>query len=245
VLEPPTNKWLSWKPLRFWDELPDCAGVYEIWNRTAGLFYVGSAVSLKRRGHYNLLQSGKSHNLRLQQDFNKHGEESFFFRVLDFCRDEELICVEQRRIDERQFETLYNVAPIAGNTLGYRFTQEQIERVRKARVGVPVRPDVKQSNWAKKVEREAKERIYIRLLRRTKRTHFYRRLVDQVWEQLRKGPGFGSSVVVYLGDTRKELDCGVGFQSWWQLGGGMNYADSLYHFTNYSWKHITALPLGC
>ena len=108
----------EWRPISQWEQLPDVAGVYEIKNVETNTSYIGSAVALKQRGHYKLLKSGKSHNVRLQSAFDKYGERAFVFQILDLCPGQDPVALEQKRIDERDFETLYNLAPIAGSILG-------------------------------------------------------------------------------------------------------------------------------
>jgi hypothetical protein len=79
------SQWFSWNPISAWNALPNSAGIYEIKNSVSGLSYIGSAKALRRRGHYKSLSTDSSHSKILQQAFDSVGEESFQFRVLEFC----------------------------------------------------------------------------------------------------------------------------------------------------------------
>jgi group I intron endonuclease len=60
-------------------------GIYKIINITNNKFYVGSAVDLKRRKsrHFSELRNNKHNNAKLQNAWNKYGESSFIFVVVE------------------------------------------------------------------------------------------------------------------------------------------------------------------
>ena len=228
----------KWHPLRDWDLLPDTAGVYEIKNLQTAMSYVGSAISLRRRAHYKILTSSKSHNQRLQRAFKKYGETAFVFRVIEYCHGEDPVAAEQNRIDERDFSTLYNVAPIAGSTLGYKFTDDQVEMVSKIRKGVRLPYEVRKNNWLKNVERQWKEKIYRKLLSEFKKTDLYQALLSDIKQYLSSCPWLNTPIVVYQIQNRKRIILGNSFSSWWLMRGGMEYADNKYHFLNWAWRYM-------
>lgn len=73
-------------------------GIYRITNKINNKNYVGSSVNLNERRsmHYRLLRIGKSHSSKLQNAFNKYGENSFVFEILETCDCAEL---EQKEIE--------------------------------------------------------------------------------------------------------------------------------------------------
>jgi len=233
------HKWREWHPISEWDSLPLIAGVYEILNQTNNISYIGSAVSLCKRRHYTTLTAGKSHNGRLQKDFREHGEGSFRFRILDLCPDQDPVPVEQRRIDEREFKTLYNVAPIAGSTLGYRFTDEQVQEAGKRRRGVPVPYETKKRTWQKSVEREFKSKRYRKLLREFLKTSDYELLCKQIDDYLVTEHDCGKPVIVESIPDGRKITLGKKFQTWWTFGGGREHADAKYCFSSYGWSFMT------
>lgn len=99
-------------------------GIYEIVNAINGKRYVGSAVSFGGRWgvHRHHLRRNTHHCTPLQNAWNKYGEAAFEFRPLLVCAPEALIDYEQRCIDS--LRPRYNVCPTAGNSLGYRHTEE-------------------------------------------------------------------------------------------------------------------------
>lgn len=64
--------------------------IYVIENRNNGKFYIGrtNKPDARRRGHFSELRRGIHGNPRLQASFNKHGEKSFEFKVVDSCEDD-------------------------------------------------------------------------------------------------------------------------------------------------------------
>ncbi len=62
-------------------------GIYFIKNKSTDKHYIGSSVNIERRiyQHLYLLKIGKCHSPKLQNSFNRHGEESFEFGILEIC----------------------------------------------------------------------------------------------------------------------------------------------------------------
>ena len=198
------------------------------------LSYIGSAVALKQRGHYKLLKSGKSHNFRLQSAFDKYGERAFVFQIIDLCPGQDPVALEQKRIDERDFETLYNLAPIAGSILGYEFTSEQRERLSKTKMDVPITDEGRRANWLKKVEREVKANIYKKLFRGLKKRVAYEELLSEIKAYIKSGPGWAQPVMGKLEEDDSWSNWGSDFETWWVYGGGREHADKKYQISNYS-----------
>lgn len=107
-------------------------GIYKITNTVTGKFYIGSAVNIKKRWaeHRSRLGANKHGNRHLQNSWNKHGEDSFTFEVLEYCKKERLIEREQFYIDNEK--PAYNISPTAGNRLGVKNTDETKRKMSKA-----------------------------------------------------------------------------------------------------------------
>lgn len=89
-------------------------GVYIIENINNGKCYIGSTlVNFHSRftDHLGDLRRGKHHSLKLQRSFNKHGESSFKFRILEVC--ENARHVEQKWLDK--MKPFYNMTLTVGN----------------------------------------------------------------------------------------------------------------------------------
>jgi len=116
--------------------------IYAIENVANNKIYIGSTVSpfVREQNHFSYLRNNKHPNKHLQNSFNKHGEESFDFKVLEEARDSDLIKREQHYIDIHNPQ--FNILKIAGSNLGFRFnlTEEQKEKVKNSttkRLSIP------------------------------------------------------------------------------------------------------------
>lgn len=79
-----------------------------------------------------MLNQGNHHSIHLQRAWNKYGESVFDFTVLENVEEKlKLIEREQHYLDELQpfGKRGFNIAQIAGSTLGVKRTPEQIERM--------------------------------------------------------------------------------------------------------------------
>jgi hypothetical protein len=99
-------------------------GIYKITCVPTGKFYIGSAVSMGKRWavHRNSLRDKKRACPRLQNAWNKYGEDAFVFEALLACEVEDLIRFEQLMLDTLRPEL--NVLPTAGSMLGMRWSEE-------------------------------------------------------------------------------------------------------------------------
>ena len=77
-------------------------GIYQIVNLVDGKKYIGSSNNLHNRKakHFSTLRNNKHHNCYLQRAFNKYGEDSFSFEIIEFVNTEdELLLREQYYIE--------------------------------------------------------------------------------------------------------------------------------------------------
>lgn len=104
------------------------SGVYRLECLVTEKSYVGSSVNMfnRRKGHFHDLRLGKHGNQKLQAAWNKYGESSFVFSVLEWLRDKKnLVLHEQCWIDILDtFNSGYNLTPLAGNCFGVRHSAE-------------------------------------------------------------------------------------------------------------------------
>lgn len=82
------------------------SGIYQIRNTVNGKVYVGQSKDLaqRKRVHRRMLLDGKHYNRYLQRSFNKYGEDSFAFEVLEYCKEEHLIKKERQWIKNMNSE---------------------------------------------------------------------------------------------------------------------------------------------
>jgi group I intron endonuclease len=116
--------------------LKNLAGIYLIVNLIDGIsFYVGSATTnrlyTRLLNHLYYLKG----NSNISKDVKKFGRENFAFVILDIIPEKitdktnlVLLSLEQRYLD--LIKPIYNIVPLAGNTFGYKHTEETIKAMR-------------------------------------------------------------------------------------------------------------------
>lgn len=77
------------------------SGVYKILCKANNKFYIGSSKDLYKRWREHLynLRKNKHINIHLQRSFNKYGEDSFNFEVVELCDISSILVREQFYID--------------------------------------------------------------------------------------------------------------------------------------------------
>lgn len=100
-------------------DTPKVCGIYAIVNLINHKRYIGSSINTRKRwyGHKLHLRKNKHHSAHLQNAWNKYGEDSFIFVVLEECNESELIQREQFYLDHLAD---YNASPTAGNCTGVK-----------------------------------------------------------------------------------------------------------------------------
>jgi len=111
------------------------SGIYEIVNKSNGHRYIGSAKNLIKRWatHKWALTRNRHHSIYFQNAWNKYGRDAFEFNVLAICPIDLLIYYEQQFINQMNPE--YNIAPVAGSSLGIKATDETKRKMSVARRG--------------------------------------------------------------------------------------------------------------
>jgi group I intron endonuclease len=106
--------------------------IYCIRNRINGKRYIGSSTEFEKRkkNHIAALRHNYHPNPYLQSAWNKYGEVSFEFLVLDECSNDELMNREQILLDTLNPE--YNICPFAYAPMrGRKHTKEFIDNLRE------------------------------------------------------------------------------------------------------------------
>lgn len=109
------------------------SGVYIITNVKNGKIYVGSSITISRRwhDHKKLLRANKHRNRHLQNAWNKDGEISFLFNIVEVCDTDNLMEREQWWLDQTLCTNDcvgYNISPSAENNRGAKRTDEYKQR---------------------------------------------------------------------------------------------------------------------
>lgn len=101
-------------------------GIYEIVNRVNGKRYVGQSLNIEKRWSYHRqdLTRGNHHSAYLQRSWDKYGEASFLFIIINECEPEEMNDLEQHEINKK---SEYNNSKTAGSPRGVKHTKETRE----------------------------------------------------------------------------------------------------------------------
>ena len=159
------------------------SGIYNIVNLIDGTIYIGSSKDCNMRWSYHRveLRSGRHCNGKLQNAWNKYGEEAFEFRVIEHCAEADLLKREQFHLDHAESSSgvvLFNLSVIArgsamsaearlrrskqmkGNKfgLGYKHSESAKQKMSEQRKGIP-KPESSRENYRQAaLKREAARR---------------------------------------------------------------------------------------
>ncbi len=99
-------------------------GIYAIRLNLDGRAYIGSSNNINTRWfrHRRELAKGSHHCQYLQNAWNKHGEKSFNFIIIEECAQDELYLREQFYFDNTISK--FNCAPVAGSPRGLKRSEE-------------------------------------------------------------------------------------------------------------------------
>lgn len=115
-------------------------GVYCIRNILNNKRYIGSTINFKKRWFIHRDKLNKKIHLsrHLQSAWDKYGESSFIFEVLEECNEEKLIVKEQYCLDyykSYNHDKGYNVRKIAESNRGIIFSDEHRRKIGEAHRG--------------------------------------------------------------------------------------------------------------
>jgi len=120
-------------------------GIYCIRNIINNKVYIGQSVDIKRRwrGHRYDLNSNKHPNVHLQYAWNKYGKESFEFKVIHECSEDELDELEKYYIKlYNATDDKFGYCQKDGGQSNNHLSEESKEKIRKAKIGTKLRPDL-------------------------------------------------------------------------------------------------------
>lgn len=114
------------------------SGIYCILHVPSGRRYFGSSQDAKRRmfvAHRNMLRKGEHYNQWLQRTWNRDGEATFSFAIVEYCDRDKLQEREQLWLNTAVGE--FNLSPTANNQTGFRFSEESKARMSAKRKDKP------------------------------------------------------------------------------------------------------------
>ena len=115
--------------------------IYSILNKANGKIYVGQTerpASIRRTEHFSELRTQTHTNPYLQKSWNKYGEDSFVFNILEHCDDSKLGENEDwwiKYFDSENRDKGYNLQ--SGGLVGYTRSKEFGKKISERLKGVP------------------------------------------------------------------------------------------------------------
>src|SRR5258706_5268149 len=135
------------------DSVPRSSGIYKIINLVNKKIYIGSSNNLERRWgeHKNALRNNKHDNSHLQAAWNKYGELSFSFEVLELVMPWSILDREQYWLDElkpfgKQGYNGNRIADKPPSQSGKKASPETLVKLSVMRKGKPHSPE-----WCAKI----------------------------------------------------------------------------------------------
>ncbi len=110
------------------------SGIYSITNIINDKKYIGQTYSIKNRWyrHKQELENNTHHNKHLQYAWNKYGQDSFLFSILELCGVDNLNERETYWIKKlNSFNDGYNLTSGDIGCRGYVHTQEELQKMRQ------------------------------------------------------------------------------------------------------------------
>lgn len=113
------------------------SGIYKITCIKNGKIYIGSTCNFQKRKYKHLadLRINKHTSKKLQNSFNKHGENNFLFEMIEFCEPIKEILIEREQyyldlLKPYDREIGFNNLPNAYSILGFKHPKEDYEKRR-------------------------------------------------------------------------------------------------------------------
>lgn len=119
-------------------DIPATSGIYKITCVTTGKFYIGSSINLQKRlyEHRRTLRNGTHSNHKMQNAWNKHGEQTFISSVIELALPQFLLEREQYWLDK--MKPALNIAISAQSAhMGLKHSTESIAKMSTNRRGKP------------------------------------------------------------------------------------------------------------
>jgi|SRR5882724_1752571 len=142
------------------------SAIYSIVHVASGRAYYGSSArALKRmKEHRQQLCRGVHPNIHLQRAWNMYGPKAFKFAIEEIVKDvTQLLAREQAWIDAGQSmePNGFNLCPVAGSTLGIKYTEKTKQKLRDVWNARKKDPDWQPSFKGRKHSKQAKNKVSI------------------------------------------------------------------------------------
>src|ERR1035437_5470017 len=118
-------------------------GIYTITHVPSGNIYIGSSVHIETRWNQHRwdLRADRHRADRMQNTYNKYGEDAFRFDITEECDADMRIEREQYYLDT--MNPAFNTCKVAGVTTGHKNSPETRAKISAAKMGHVVSPETR------------------------------------------------------------------------------------------------------
>lgn len=134
------------------------SGVYKITNIKNNKIYIGVSRNLgkRRKEHKYRLSANRHVNKLLQSDFNKYGENSFSFEILEIAPVEKLYVLEKYYIEKYDsYKNGYNMTIGGDGSYGHAVSDKTKKHLSEINTGI------NNPNWGRKLSEDHKKKLII------------------------------------------------------------------------------------
>ena len=143
------------------------SGIYLIKNTINNKVYIGSAINIDKRWreHKYFLKERNHHSCLLQRAWDKYGEQSFKFEIIqEVPNPEHILAYEQVYLDyykSYESERGYNICKVAGSSLGTKHSEEAKKKISETHKGKIVSEETrkKMSEAKRNISEETRKKI--------------------------------------------------------------------------------------
>jgi group I intron endonuclease len=144
------------------------SGIYKITCLATNKIYIGSSFDVEARikKHFTQLEKNKHINQHLQSSYNLYGKSKFIWDIIEKCRIEDLLVLEQFWMDKTKCydrDIGFNNCIKSDRPLGYKHTNESKKIMSELKKGKKLKPEtilkIKKANTGKKRTEEQKQKM--------------------------------------------------------------------------------------
>lgn len=156
------------------------SGIYMWTNLLTGDIYIGQSGDLSKRfrKYFTLSYLKSKEGFIISRALIKYGYTNFSLSILEYCDKSDLLVREQYYLDK--LNPQYNILKIAGNSLGYKHSQESRDKRSKALKGVYT--GIKSALFGTTYTEETK--LKMSLKRGGENNHFYGKTHSEEYKEL-------------------------------------------------------------
>lgn len=167
------------------------SGIYKIEHIDSGKVYVGSAANFVKRfsAHRVALRKSSHPNSKLQRAWDKYGESSFNFVIIEAIDDQKILIIREQFWINKLVAVAngYNIAPTAGSALGRKTSPETKAKLSAALKGRKAHPNLVAALTGRFYSPETRAKLSAAKLGKLGRKHTpEQRVARSIWQTGKK-----------------------------------------------------------